>query len=208
MKTLTALQLISETCEKCGVKFNASTGIIDVTDLKIPKKFAVTSSGSLPTILQVGADKNDIASVGVVNFDDLDVVFKKEGVVKASSTHLKLPIALHGVSGNLFNRYDQNVFSAKGSIYKKLNTEEELKEWLESFPAEVEVMRTQHKELSEVLKQIKTEGKQYKDIIAARGINSTEGREARNTYEDMILQKIRKLTKREEILKAQRGFVL
>lgn len=208
MKTLTALQLISETCEKCGVKFNASTGKIDVTDLKIPKKFAVTASGSIPTVLQVGADKNDNANVGVVNFDDLDVVFKKEGVVKASSTHLKLPIALHGVSGNLFNRYDQNVFSAKGSIYKKLNTEEELKEWLESFPAEVEVMRTQHKELSEVLKQIKTEGKQYKDIIKENGINSTKGREARNTYEDMILQKIRKLTKREEILKAQRGFVL
>lgn len=208
MKTLTALQLISETCEKCGVKFNASTGKIDVTDLKIPKKFAVTASGSIPTVLQVGADKNDNANVGVVNFDDLDVVFKKEGVVKASSTHLKLPIALHGVSGNLFNRYDQNVFSVKGSIYKKLNTEEELKEWLESFPAEVEVMRTQHKELSEVLKQIKTEGKQYKDIIKENGINSTKGREARNTYEDMILQKIRKLTKREEILKAQRGFVL
>lgn len=208
MKTLTALQLISETCEKCGVKFNASTGKIDVTDLKIPKKFAVTASGYIPTVLQVGADKNDNANVGVVNFDDLDVVFKKEGVVKASSTHLKLPIALHGVSGNLFNRYDQNVFSAKGSIYKKLNTEEELKEWLESFPAEVEVMRTQHKELSEVLKQIKTEGKQYKDIIKENGINSTKGREARNTYEDMILQKIRKLTKREEILKAQRGFVL
>ena len=208
MKTLTALQLISETCEKCGVKFNASTGKIDVTDLKIPKKFAVTASGSIPTVLQVGADKNDNANVGIVNFDDLDVVFKKEGVVKASSTHLKLPIALHGVSGNLFNRYDQNVFSAKGSIYKKLNTEEELKEWLESFPSEVEVMRTQHKELSEVLKQIKTEGKQYKDIIKACGINSTAGREARNTYEDMILQKIRKLTKREEILKAQRGFVL
>ena len=208
MKTLTALQLISETCEKCGVKFNASTGKIDVTDLKIPKKFAVTASGSIPTVLQVGADKNDDASVGVVNFDDLDVVFKKDGVVKASSTHLKLPIALHGISGNLFNRYDQNVFSAKGSIYKKLNTEEELKEWLESFPAEVEVMRTQHKELSEVLKQIKTEGKQYKDIIKECGLSSTKGREARNTYEDMILQKIRKLTKREEILKAQRGFVL
>lgn len=208
MKTLTALQLISETCEKCGVKFNASTGIITVTDLKIPKKFATTGTGIVPTILQVGADRDDNAFVGVVNFDDLDVVFKKEGVVKASSTHLKLPLALHGVSGNLFHRYDRNLFTEKGSIYKKLTTEEELKEWLESFPAEVEVMRTQHKELSEVLKQIKTEGKQYKDIIAARGINSTEGREARNTYEDMILQKIRKLTKREEILKAQRGFVL
>ena len=208
MKTLTALQLISETCEKCGVKFNTSTGKMDVTDLKIPKKFAVTASGSIPTVLQVGADKNDNASVGVVNFDDLDVVFKKDGVVKASSTHLKLPIALHGICGNLFNRYDQNVFSAKGTIYKKLNTEEELKEWLETFPAEVEVMRTQHKELSEVLKQIKTEGKQYKDIIKECGIGSTKGREARNTYEDMILQKIRKLTKREEILKAQRGFML
>lgn len=208
MKTLTALQLINETCEKCGVKFNASTRKIDVTDLKIPKKFALIDIGMVPTILQVGADKNDNATVGVVNFDDLDVVFKRDGYVKASSTHLKLPIALHGVYGNLFNRYGQNIFDAKGSIYKKLTTEEELKEWLETFPAEVEVMRTQHKELSEVLKQIKTEGKQYKDIIKECGISSTKGREARNTYEDMILQKIRKLTKREEILKAQRGFVL
>ena len=61
MKTLTALQLISETCEKCGVKFNTSTGIITVTDLKIPKKFATTGTGIVPTILQVGADRDDNA---------------------------------------------------------------------------------------------------------------------------------------------------
>ena len=208
MERLIAAQLIKETCDRCGVKFDLNSDKIDTTSCGIPKKFAIMpaySGNAIPLILQIKPVLGGGVVIGAVNFDNLDICFKKDGVVKASSTHLRLPLALLGETSDLFYR---NNFNGQHAIYKKLTTAEELKEWLENFPAELEVMRVQHKELSDVLKQIKTEGQQYKDIIKEYGLGSTKGREARNTYEDMILQKIRKLTKREEILKAQRGFVL
>ena len=58
----------------------------------------------------------------------------------------------------------------------------------------------------EALKKIKTEGKPYKDIIKQHGKSSTEGREARATYENMILAVMNKLTKREAIKKSARMF--
>jgi hypothetical protein len=133
----------------------------------------------------------------------------REGTLKASSTYLKLPIATNQWTNTWYSffRIFNSGKQADDYPIKALRTKKEIDEWFdETLPAEIEFMRTQEKELSEALKKIKTEGKPYKDIIKQYGKSSTQGREARATYENMILAVMNKLTKREAIKKSARMF--
>lgn len=192
---------------------------ITTADFGFSKKFG--NNGCVPSIIAVTqpSDKNPrfYSGVGddapcallVCDFDILNLTFMREGQLKASSTYLKLPIATNQWTNSYYSLYRIFNSGKQADDYpiKILKTKKEIDEWFdEVLPTEIEFMRTQEKELSEALKKIKTEGKPYKDIIKQYGKSSTQGREARATYENMILAVMNKLTKREAIKKSARMF--
>lgn len=192
---------------------------IDTSDFGFSKKFG--NNGGVPSVIAVtqpsasnprfynGVKDNEACALLVCDFDILNLNFMRQGTLKASSTYLKLPIATNQWTNSYYSFYRIFNSGKQADDYpvKVLKTKKEIDEWFdEILPAEIEFMRTQEKELSEALKKIKTEGKPYKDIIKQHGKSSTEGREARATYENMILAVMNKLTKREAIKKSARMF--
>ena len=192
---------------------------IDTSDFGLSKKFG--NNGGMPSVIAVtqpsaanprfynGVKDNEACALLVCDFDILNLTFMREGTLKASSTYLKLPIATNQWTNSYYSFF--RIFNggkqANDYPIKALKTKKEIDEWFdEVLPTEIEFMRTQEKELSEALKKIKTEGKPYKDIIKQYGKSSTQGREARATYENMILAVMNKLTKREAIKKSARMF--
>lgn len=192
---------------------------IDTSDFGFSKKFG--NNGGMPSVIAVtqpsaanprfynGVKDNEACALLVCDFDILNLTFMREGTLKASSTYLKLPIATNQWTNSYYSFF--RIFNggkqANDYPIKALKTKKEIDEWFdEVLPTEIEFMRTQEKELSEALKKIKTEGKPYKDIIKQYGKSSTQGREARATYENMILAVMNKLTKREAIKKSARMF--
>lgn len=198
---------------------------IDTLDFGFSKKFGNNSSSARASVIAVtqprytkpawygsryqGVKDDEPCALLVCDFDILNLSFMREGTLKASSTYLKLPIAASDYTGSYYSFFRALEDGKQANDYpiKALKTKKEIDEWFdETLPAEIEFMRTQEKELSEALKKIKTEGKPYKDIIKQHGKSSTEGREARATYENMILAVMNKLTKREAIKKSARMF--
>lgn len=223
----TRIELADKLAKACGKSgLNKSTDGaygIDTSDFGFSKKFG-NNDGS-PSIIAVtqpqytkpawygsryqGVKDDEPCALLVCDFDILNLSFMREGTLKASSTYLKLPIAASKYTSSYwsFFKFLEDGKVANDYPIKALKTKKEIDEWFdEVLPAEIEFMRTQEKELSEALKKIKTEGKPYKDIIKQYGKSSTQGREARATYENMILAVMNKLTKREAIKKSARMF--
>lgn len=196
---------------------------IDTLDFNFSKKFGNSSSSARASVIAVtqpriaqqygsryqGVKDDEACALLVCDFDILNLSFMREGTLKASSTYLKLPIAASDYTGSYYNffRALEPGKQADNFPIKVLKTKKEIDEWFdEILPAEIEFMRTQEKELSEALKKIKVEGKPYKEIIKQYGKSSTKGKEARATYENLILAIMNKLTKREAIKKSARMF--
>lgn len=219
----TRIELADKLAKACG-KSGLNTGTdgaygIDTSDFGFSKKFG--NNDGVPSVIAVtqpsygnprfynGVKDNEACALLVCDFDILNLNFMRQGTLKASSTYLKLPIATNQWTNSYYSFYRIFNSGKQADDYpvKVLKTKKEIDEWFdEVLPAEIEFMRTQEKELSEALKKIKTEGKPYKDIIKQHGKSSTEGREARATYENMILAVMNKLTKREAIKKSARMF--
>lgn len=219
----TRIELADKLAKACG-KSGLNTGTdgaygIDTSDFGFSKKFG--NNDGVPSVIAVtqpsygnprfynGVKDNEACALLVCDFDILNLNFMRQGTLKASSTYLKLPIATNQWTNSYYSFYRIFNSGKQADDYpvKVLKTKKEIDEWFdEILPAEIEFMRTQEKELSEALKKIKTEGKPYKDIIKQHGKSSTEGREARATYENMILAVMNKLTKREAIKKSARMF--
>lgn len=211
---------LAKACGKSGLNKSTEGAYgIDTSDFGFSKKFG--NNGGMPSVIAVtqpsaanprfynGVKDNEACALLVCDFDILNLTFMREGTLKASSTYLKLPIATNQWTNSYYSFF--RIFNggkqANDYPIKALKTKKEIDEWFdEVLPTEIEFMRTQEKELSEALKKIKTEGKPYKDIIKQYGKSSTQGREARATYENMILAVMNKLTKREAIKKSARMF--
>ena len=212
---------LAKACGKSGLNRSTDGGAygIDTSDFGFSKKFG--NNGGVPSVIAVtqptygsprfynGVKDDEPCALLVCDFDILNLTFMREGTLKASSTYLKLPIATNQWTNSYYSFYRIFNSGKQADDYpiKALKTKKEIDEWFdEVLPTEIEFMRTQEKELSEALKKIKTEGKPYKNIIKQYGKSSTQGREARATYENMILAVMNKLTKREAIKKSARMF--
>lgn len=116
---------------------------------------------------------------------NVNVNFMKDGNCKASSTYLKIPIAVC-------------------RKWIKLHTKEDVDKWFETLKTELPYYHAQCKALSEIKKKIKTEGAEFKAIMKEHSKSSPAWKEARQSYEEMILKFMSKLTRREEIMAQDR----
>lgn len=228
----TRIELAEKMAKSCGKprsEYIDGTYCIDTSDFGFSKKFGNNNSysSSCPSVIAVtqprytilpwygrklrhqGVKDGEPCALLVCDFNVLNLSFMREGTLKASSTYLKLPIATSTYTSScltFFTALEDRDFTDDFPI-KILRTKEEIDEWFnEILPAEIEIMRTQEKELTEALKKINTEGKPYKDIIKQYGKSSTQGKEARAAYENMIIAIMNRLTKRESIKKSARMF--
>ena len=228
----TRIELAEKMAKSCGKSRNACIDgayYIDTLDFGFSKKFgnnnSYSSSGS--SVIAVtqprytkppwyrrgqryqGVKDGEPCALLVCDFNVLNLSFMREGTLKASSTYLKLPIAASMYTSSCLSFFIalEDIKRTEDFPIKVLRTKEEIDEWFdEILPAEIEIMRTQEKELAKALKKINTEGKPYKDIIKQYGKSSTQGKEARASYENMILAIMNKLTKREAIKKSAQMF--
>ena len=228
----TRIELAEKMAKSCGKprsEYIDGTYCIDTSDFGFSKKFGNNNSysSSCPSVIAVtqprytkppwyrrgqryqGVKDGEPCALLVCDFNVLNLSFMREGTLKASSTYLKLPIATSTYTSScltFFTALEDRDFTDDFPI-KVLRTKEEIDEWFdEILPTEIEIMRTQEKELTEALKKINTEGKPFKDIIKQYGKSSTKGKEARTAYENMILAIMNKLTKREAIKKSAQMF--
>lgn len=210
---------LAKTIGKSGLNSGVTNTVSTITtqDFGLSKKFGNWKSdrASIIAVTQPQIWHGSIVrydepcALLVCDFDILNLSFMMKGILKASSTYLKLPIAASDYTGSHTSFYRALEYGEQADDFpiKVLKTKKEIDEWLdEVLPVEIEFMKTQEKELSEALKKIKTEGKYHKDIIAQYGKSSTEGKEARAIYENMILAVMNKLTKRAAIKKSARMF--
>lgn len=123
--------------------------------------------------------------IDALDLANVNVNFMKTGNCKASSTYLKIPIA---VCRN----------------WIRLRTKEDVDKWFETLKAELPYYHAQCKALSEIKKKIKTEGAEFKAIMKEHSKSSPAWKEARQSYEEMILKFMNKLTRREEIMAQDR----
>ena len=229
----TRIELADKLAKACGKSgLNASIDgayYIDTSDFGFSKKFGNNSySDFYPSVIAAtqprytktgwygmrgkryqGVKDGEPCALLVCDFNILNLSFMREGTLKASSTYLRLPIATSLYTSSrltFFTALEDSDFRDDFPI-KILRTKEEIDEWFdEILPAEIDIMRTQENELAEALKKINTEGKHYKDIIKQYGKSSTQGKEARAAYENMIIAIMNRLTKRESIKKSARMF--
>lgn len=171
-------------------------------------------------------DRNDLKMVGgntqprviALNLDAVDVNFAKDwhSLDKMSSTYIKAPIAIAvKFVYNALTSTDQNLFNLKntrhfGILRQLINTEsyfnyvtltsvDEVNAWFDKMEKLKDYFIRQGNEVVKIKAEIKTEGKQFKDIIKTT-IDRKAKKQARQDYEDMIKRKLLRITKKEQIL--------
>lgn len=125
--------------------------------------------------------------VFVIDIKNSNVNFMRNGNCKASSTYLKIPLAIC-------------------DKYYPIKTKEEADAWFDLLMKELPFLKKQCEELSTIKKRIKTEGAEYKKIMKENPHKSSEWKQAREDYENMILRFMDRLTQREQILTEDRRF--
>jgi hypothetical protein len=145
------------------------------------------------------------AGLVALKLEDIDVNFMREGTLKASSTYLKCPVAL-AATARVWRAFSDHEWLRGDMKNYKIVAEEDIDAYLETLADEIQYWRGQDAKLKEVLKQIKTDGKQFKDIIKEKGRRSTAGRQAREDYESLILRLMAKVTHRAEIMQSLRQY--
>ena len=130
------------------------------------------------------------------DLDNVETEFMYEGNIKASSTYIKVPL-----SYRLFRYYELNHFeeSYASNDTQILSTPEAINEWFDKFEAYLPRVIAQGKMCADVLAYIKTNGKQFKDIMKQHNKRDKEWKEARKNYEDMIIQQISRITKLDKV---------
>lgn len=131
------------------------------------------------------------------NLDDVETEFMREGNIKASSTYIKVPLSYRLFRSN--ELWNFALESCCGNYVEILTTPEEINAWFDKFEAYLPRVIAQGKMCADVLAYIKTNGKPFKETMKKYAKRDKEWKEARNNYENMILQQIARITKLDKI---------
>lgn len=156
--------------------------------------------------------------VVALNLDAVDVNFEKDWhrLDKMSSTYIKAPIAIAVKSVyNAMISTDQNLNNIRNTRhfgilsklikpesdfnYVILTSVDEVNAWFDKMEKLKDYFIRQGNEVVKIKAEIKTEGKQFKDIIKTTTDRKVK-KQARQDYEDMIKRKLLRITKKEQIL--------
>lgn len=156
--------------------------------------------------------------VVALNLDAVDVNFEKDwhSLDKMSSTYIKAPIAIAVKSVyNAMISTDQNLNNIRNTRhfgilsklikpesdfnYVILTSVDEVNAWFDKMEKLKDYFIRQGNEVVKIKAEIKTEGKQFKDIIKTTTDRNVK-KQARQDYEDMIKRKLLRITKKEQIL--------
>ena len=130
------------------------------------------------------------------NLDDIESEFLREGNIKASSTYIKIPLAFHLISERVLNDWEDNCCTIPFIV---CSTPEEINAWFDKFEAYYPRLVKQGERCAEVLNFIKTNGKPFKATMKQYAKRDKEWKEARKSYEEMILKQIKRITKLDEL---------
>lgn len=170
-----------------------------------------------------GSDLNMVGGntqprVVALNLDAVDVNFKNDwhSLDKMSSTYIKAPIAIAvksvykamtSTDQNLNNIRNTRHFGILSKLikpetdfnYVTLTSVDEVNAWFDKMEKLKDYFIRQGNEVVKIKAEIKTEGKQFKDIIKTTTDRKAK-KQARQDYEDMIKRKLLRITKKEQIL--------
>ena len=128
--------------------------------------------------------------------DDVESEFLKEGNIQASSTYIKIPLAFHLISERNFSGWEDTCCTVPFIV---CSTPEEINAWFDKFEAYYPRLVKQGERCAEVLDFIKTNGKPFKATMKQYAKRDKEWKEARKSYEEMILKQIKRITKLDEL---------
>lgn len=128
--------------------------------------------------------------------DDIESEFLREGNIKASSTYIKIPMAFHLISERVLNDWEDNCCTVPFIV---CSTPEEINTWFDKFEAYYPRLVKQGERCAEVLNFVKTNGKPFKATMKQYTKRDKEWKEARKSYEEMILKQIKRITKLDEL---------
>ena len=128
--------------------------------------------------------------------DDIESEFLKEGNIQASSTYIKIPIAFHLISERVLSGWENIRCSVPFIV---CSTPEEINAWFDKFETYYPRLVKQGERCAEVLNFIKTNGKPFKATMKQYAKRDKEWKEARKSYEEMILKQIKRITKLDEL---------
>ena len=162
--------------------------------------------------------RNTQPRVVALNLDAVDVNFKNDwhSLDKMSSTYIKAPIAIAvksvykamtSTDQNLNNIRNTRHFGILSKLikpetdfnYVTLTSVDEVNAWFDKMEKLKDYFIRQGNEVVKIKAEIKTEGKQFKDIIKTTTDRKAK-KQARQDYEDMIKRKLLRITKKEQIL--------
>lgn len=128
--------------------------------------------------------------------DDVESEFLKEGNIQASSTYIKIPLAFHLISEIVLSDWEDTCCSVPFIV---CSTPEEINAWFDKFETYYPRLVKQGERCAEVLNFVKTNGKPFKATMKQYDKRDKEWKEARKSYEEMILKQIKRITKLDEL---------
>ena len=128
--------------------------------------------------------------------DDIESEFLKEGNIQASSTYIKIPMAFHLISERVLSGWENTCCSVPFIV---CSTPEEINAWFDKFETYYPRLVKQGERCAEVLNFVKTNGKPFKATMKQYAKRDKEWKEARKSYEEMILKQIKRITKLDEL---------
>lgn len=177
---------------------------LTVWDIKgLQKRFSTYE----PDLRVLACPCSEDACIIAINLDTVDSKFMKDwGNCKASSTYIKVPVAFSAMYARdwQFERRPSHLYADEAKKMVFLRTREDVEAWFDKLETEIPYWVAQSEQCAKALKFIKTEGKQYKDIMKPLTKRSPEWKAAREAYENLILVQMKKITKRDEIMKESR----
>lgn len=130
------------------------------------------------------------------DLDNVETEFMYEVNIKASSTYIKVPLSYRLFRDNELNYFEDRCYSNDARI---LSTPEAINDWFDKFEAYLPRVVAQGKMCADVLAYIKTNGEPFKDTMKQYNKRDKEWKEARNNYEDMIIQQIARITNLDKV---------
>ena len=128
--------------------------------------------------------------------DDVESEFMREGNIQASSTYIKIPLAFHLIDERILSGWENTCCTVD---YIICSTPDEINAWFDKFEEYLPRLIKQGERCAEVYDFIKTNGKPYKATMKQYSKRDKEWKEARKSYEEMILKQIKRITKLDEL---------
>ena len=128
--------------------------------------------------------------------DDIESEFLRKGNIQASSTYIKIPMAFHLISERVLCGLENTCCSVPFIV---CSTPEEINAWFDKFETYYPRLVKQGERCAEVLNFVKTNGKPFKATMKQYAKRDKEWKEARKSYEEMILKQIKRITKLDEL---------